>query len=206
MEPILFKGILMGFSLSFLIGPLLFTLVQTSIENGIRAGFSVAFGIWFSDLIFVVSVVFFVEKLDALVHLTGFEKWAGIIGGVLLIIFGGLNFLKKQSAQIASKPLESNNNWGHFMRGFLINTVNPFTVFFWLGITGTIIVPQHWVNFESLIFFVGMMGTLVLTDSLKVFLAQKISHWLTPKHIWQIRFTLGFLLIIFGISLIIRTL
>jgi threonine/homoserine/homoserine lactone efflux protein len=205
MSAIFFKGILLGFSLSFLIGPLLFTLVQTSIERGLRAGFSIAFGIWFSDFLFVFLVIFFVDQLNALIRFPHFEKWAGIAGGLLLIGFGVSNFFEKKKLI----HLQLKNNYqgllGLFFCGFLINTVNPFTVFFWLGITTTVIAPHGWSGFEALIFFAGMLGMLVFTDSLKVILAQKISRWLTEKHIQQIRLALGFLLIVFGLGLIIRT-
>jgi threonine/homoserine/homoserine lactone efflux protein len=204
MSAIFFKGILLGFSLSFLIGPLLFTLVQTSIERGLRAGFSIAFGIWFSDLLFVISVLFFVEKLNALTHLPNFEKWAGFLGGLLLVGFGVSNFFEKQKLRRLEKKTESHGVFGHFLRGFLINTINPFTVFFWLGVTTTVIVPHGWSGFEAFIFFAGMLGMLILTDSLKVFLAQKISRWLTERHIQQIRYVLGALLVVFGVVLIFK--
>ena len=231
MMPIFLKGVLLGFSLSFLIGPLLFTLVQAAIERGQKAGLAVAAGIWASDLFFVFAVLFFVEKIQNFTAGPGFSKWAGLVGGLLLIGFGLVNFIKKKVAGLPAAegfqpetpsaceglrpetPLareslrpETPHLGAHFTKGFLINSINPFTVFFWLGITGTVIVPNRWGAGETLIFFAGMLGTLVATDVLKVFLCKKIAHWLTAAHVKNVRIFIGFGLVIFGIVLIIRTL
>jgi threonine/homoserine/homoserine lactone efflux protein len=92
----------------------------------------------------------------------------------------------------------------YFLRGFLLNTVNPFTVFFWLGITGAVLIPNGWNNRETLIFFSGMLGTLVLTDTLKAYGAKRIRRFLTPRHTTQVRQAIGLLLIVFGIVLVAR--
>ncbi len=207
---ILLKGVLLGFSLSFLVGPLLFALVQSSLEKGVRAGLSLAAGIWASDVLFVVAVLFFVERIRGLTAGPLFAREAGLVGGLLLIGFGAANFLGKarppkfqtDSTGLTKRP----NLFAQFSKGFLVNSVNPFTVFFWLGITGTVVAPNGWGVRESLVFFGGMLGTLVATDTAKVFLCQKIGRWLTERHVRQVRLAVGAGLIAFGIALIFRTL
>ena len=48
------------------------------------------------------------------------------------------------------------------------------------------------------------MGTVILTDSLKVLLAKKIRRRMTPYHVLRMRQFSGAALVIFGIALIIR--
>jgi len=43
------EGLLLGLSLSFLLGPIFIVLVQSSLEQGSKAGFLAAAGIWFSE-------------------------------------------------------------------------------------------------------------------------------------------------------------
>ena len=84
----LLQGILLGISLSFLIGPLLFAIVEAGIGQGFRAGVSVAAGSWFSDVLYVMAAFYGVEAMEALVALPNFKLWSGIMGGILLTAFG----------------------------------------------------------------------------------------------------------------------
>ena len=90
------------------------------------------------------------------------------------------------------------------MRGFLINTINPGTIFFWLGIVSAVVAPNHWTITQSLIFFAGMLGALVVTDMLKAWGAKSIRRFLTPAHIRQIQRSIGLVLMIFGLVLILK--
>ena len=209
----LLQGSLLGISLSFLVGPLMFAIVEAGISQGFRAGVSVAAGIWFSDLLYVILAFFGIGAMEALVALPHFKLWAGFAGGLLLAGFGLGSFLKARGA--VSKLSESlklsessfNSNKTYFwwwLRGFLLNTVNPGTLFFWLGIVTAVVVPSGWSRQEMMIFFGGMLATLILTDTLKAWAAKALRRFLTPAHIRQIQKTLGLLMIIFGLVLLIR--
>jgi len=82
--------------------------------------------------------------------------------------------------------------------------VNPGTIFFWLGIVSAVVVPNGWNQQETLVFFGGMLGTLVLTDTLKAWAAKSIRGFLTPKHIRQVQQGIGLVLMLFGLVLIFR--
>ena len=84
----LLQGIVLGLSLSFMIGPLLFAILQAGIERGFRAGLAVAGGIWLSDVLYVVALRFGMDGLTALTAMPGFRLWAGIAGGLVLAGFG----------------------------------------------------------------------------------------------------------------------
>ncbi len=201
----LIQGILLGISLSFLIGPLLFTVVQAGIGQGFRAGIAVAAGIWVSDVLFVVAILWAVETLASITALEGFTFWAGIAGGIMLLVFGaGSAFSKAPKVEIADKIVKKRTYRSWWFRGFLINTVNPGTIFFWLGIVSAVVVPNGWNQQETLVFFGGMLGTLVLTDTLKAWAAKSIRGFLTPKHIRQVQQGIGLVLMLFGLVLIFR--
>ncbi|HAD10866.1 MAG TPA: hypothetical protein DCF33_00355, partial [Saprospirales bacterium] len=203
----LIQGILLGISLSFLIGPLLFAIVEAGISQGFRAGVSVAAGIWFSDVLYVFAAFYGIEAIEALVALPNFKLWAGLLGGLLLTGFGAGSLLKSQSSNQSSRndiPGYTNISkspkpylWW-WIRGFLVNTINPGTVFFWLGIVSAVVIPSGWSKSEMLIFFGGMLTTLVVTDTLKAWGAKKLRQFLTPKHIRQIQLGIGWLMIGFG--------
>jgi threonine/homoserine/homoserine lactone efflux protein len=202
----LVQGILLGFSLSFLIGPLLFAVVQAGIAQGFRAGVAVAAGIWVSDALFLCLILCGVETLEAMTALEGFRFWAGILGGMLLLIFGLTSFFSSehQAVGAVAKKKRTYRHW--WLRGFLINTVNPGTLFFWLGTVSAVVIPSGWHNRETTVFFGGMLGALVLTDTLKAWAAKSISSFLTPGHIRNVQKTIGLLLVTFGLGLIFNVL
>ncbi len=193
-----FQGALWGISLSFMIGPLLFSIIEAGIAQGFRAGMAVAIGIWLSDVLYVVAVMSGVEVLVGLTALPGFKLWSGIIGGCLLMAFG-LGSLLKAGRQGKTAGIENDKktrlySWKEYcLRGFLLNTINPFTVFFWLSIVGAVIIPNGWNNYETLCFFAGMLGTLVLTDTLKAYAAREIRRFLTPQHTFWVQRGIGVL-------------
>ncbi len=102
------------------------------------------------------------------------------------------------------------HNWmrwglpGYWLRGFLLNTINPFTVFFWLGIASAVVAPDQWQPSETLRFFGGMLGTLVLTDTLKAYAAKRVRRFLTPGHTRWVQRGIGLTLVIFGLVLAVR--
>lgn len=73
----LFQGVLLGFSLSFMVGPLLFAIMQASLERGFRAGLALASGIWTSDALYILLVYYGVDAMATLTSLPYFRLWSG---------------------------------------------------------------------------------------------------------------------------------
>ncbi len=207
MSVLLMKGLLLGITLSFMIGPLFFSIVQASLEAGFRAGMAVAGGIWTSDLLFIVLVQQGLKAMEALTALPDFRFWAGIVGGVMLVLFGLAGLLsdrKSTSVRAAGEELtvlENKGYWGQWIKGFLINTFNPGTLIFWLGIATGVVAPNAWTRGEINLFFGAMMSVLIFTDLLKIYAAKRVRNWLTPTHIVQVKRTIGLVLIVFGVVL-----
>lgn len=217
----LIQGVLLGISLSFMVGPLLFAIVQAGIERGFRAGFAVAGGIWISDVLYVLAVFYAMDALVTVTSIPNFKLWAGLSGGILLVAFGmGSLFFSRtpmggnQTEHISTsgEPMEGGTvrykrtYVAYLLRGFLLNTVNPFTVFFWLGIAGGVLAPNGWNDRQVMIFFSGMLGTLVVTDTLKAYAAKRVRRFLTPEHTLLVQRGIGLLLVLFGAVLVFRVL
>jgi threonine/homoserine/homoserine lactone efflux protein len=205
---LLLDGIKFGLALSLLVGPILFALLQTSIEQGFRAGWMVGLGIWISDLLFVLATYFGIYYVVALTNWSGFELTLGIVGGVILILFGiGALVLKPPTLQgFEKKAVRFSSYFSLWLRGFLINTFNPFTFFFWIGMSAFLFSERNLQPDEARLFYGGLLGTLVLTDSLKVALAKLIRRWLKPVFIFWLRRIVGIALIVFGVVLMLRVL
>jgi threonine/homoserine/homoserine lactone efflux protein len=90
------------------------------------------------------------------------------------------------------------------LKGFLLNTINPFTFFFWIGISGLVFSNDSPSESDALYFYGGLIGTLVVTDTVKVALAKLIRRWLKPHNILWLRRISGIAFIVFGVGLLIR--
>lgn len=204
----LLKGVLLGISLSFMIGPLLFSVVEASIVRGFRAGVAVAAGIWSSDFLFIGLILWSMELFTTVISLPDFRFWTEILGGMMLIVFGiGSFFSKPKVPANADQDLDKTNSHPYFrlwLRGFFINLINPGTVFFWLGIVSALVAPNHWTHTQSLTFLGGMISVLIITDTLKAWGARSIRHFLTPTHIRQVQRTIGIVLAVFGLVLLLQ--
>jgi threonine/homoserine/homoserine lactone efflux protein len=201
------EGVKIGLIVCFMLGPMFFALLQASIEHGFRAGATLGLGLWTSDLIYIVVAYWglaYVERLVADVHLTAI---VGLIGGVLLIIFGAVALWVKPNLQRALQQDRQGVTayWSYWIKGFLLNIFNPFTFFFWLGIMSTVLTQEQLDSGKAPYLFGGIIGTIMTTDLLKVLLAKKIRRVMRPVHILWLRRVSGIALIIFGVALIAKS-
>ena len=199
------EGLKIGLILCFLLGPIFFTLVQTSVEEGFKAGAIVGLGIWVSDILFVAAVYWGISYVIDIMEWQDFSLWLGWIGGVILFSFGLGSLLSKPDLKAFKQvPARTSSIFTLFSKGVLVNSVNPFTVFFWIGISSTFIVKGALEPRQAFLFFSGILITIIVTDLLKVVLAKSIRKKLEPKHVLWIRRISGLALIIFGIALVLR--
>ena len=200
----LWNGILLGLALSILVGPILFALVQVSIEQGVKAGLWVALGIWISDFLFVGGIILSVNQIGQMIASPFFKPIVGILGGLVLIFIGVAMFISKPANMDTNHFELITSEWKLFLNGFLINTLNPFTVIFWTSAITSFAVKDALFSFPSCLFFGGILGVIIFMDALKIFLAKRISKKLKPLHIRLMRKISGMALFLFGIAMIVR--
>jgi threonine/homoserine/homoserine lactone efflux protein len=202
------KGLTYGAALSVLVGPIFFALLQAGVERGTRVGLMLGAGVWLSDLLYILTVYFSLSWISTVAALPNFQLYLGLIGGVVLIVFGITNLLNRtvetKAADKAAAKNAGNGYFANFIKGFLINTINPFTVFFWLSMSAEVL-SNTFKTGQALVFFSGILGMVIFTDFLKVILAKKIRHFLTPQHILYFRKIVGIVMIVGGIALIYKS-
>jgi len=205
---LLFQGIALGIGLGFLVGPLLFMFIQVGLERGFHAGIFAGLGVWTSDFLFILSTYWGVSYAMRLIEWEGFKFWLALLGGIILIIIGAGIILKKTSMKEAlSKKGSTLSGFSYFnlwLKGFLINTINPFSVFFWFGVSSTFSTDTALTPSDARLFYGGILGTVMITDMLKIWFGKKIRNFLSPSYIYLVQRIAGTALIIFGVVLIIR--
>jgi threonine/homoserine/homoserine lactone efflux protein len=199
----LLKGITYGLILSILIGPIFFALIQAGIEKGIKTGLAVAAGIWLSDFLYIITVYLGLSWISEVAASPNFKFYVGTIGGVILIAFGIGTLLNNKEID-KTKKIKQSGYFAHAVKGFLLNTVNPFTILFWVAMSSEVWTTEPTIT-EAALFFGGIFSILVLTDFIKVSLAKQISKYLKTSYILTFRKIVGIVLLIGGFVLIYRT-
>ena len=196
------KGLALGFVLALSVGPIIFTIIKQSLDNGHKGGFSFVAGVWVSDILLVVlsnTVTALVS--EALEH-TRVIAFSGsvflIIMGVYFVFFKKVSLGKDQSGNDAR--FRKRDMARVFASGFIINTLNPGVIFFWLG-NATVLSLTHTLRERIIIFSVCLLVNMS-ADVGKVMMAGKLRSKLTLKMLSIINRISGTILIGFGIALL----
>jgi threonine/homoserine/homoserine lactone efflux protein len=208
------EGALAGLILSVFVGPIFFTMLQLGVEHGFRAAFALALGQWFSDLLYIFLAFWgalWVEDIigDPVKQAT-FVWYSGTIGGGLLLLFGvGLLLTKSVSTQTSDKIEIVEHNvskkayFAYFFQGFLINTINPTPLLFWMGLMAFAINSKY-VGGATAAMYISVMTVVVATDCLKIYLAKAIRNKLKAHHFLYVRRLAGLVLGGFGLVLFLK--
>ena len=188
-----------------MLGPIFVTLTQLAIEKGARAGMVASTGVWMSDFIIITTCFLFVQKITTVVQDATFTYWMGLSGGFILIVFGIGAFLKKSTLEFKKNKHTTNDYISFWTKGFLVNTFNPFTFVFWIGVISTFVIKENITNVEAIMFFASIMSVIMITDTMKVYLAKVIRTKLRQEHFNIVTRTAGIGLIIFGIVLLAKS-
>lgn len=196
------KGFGLGMILAISVGPVIFTILKQSLNNGQKGGFSFVAGVWFSDILLVVISNMF---SNLVVSALAFKSTIAYVGAAFVISMGIYYlFFKKiyvgEDKNVVLIQFGKKAFTKAFMSGFLINTLNPSVMLFWL-INATAFAASNTTS-ERIIIFSVCLAVNILADILKVVLAAKVRHSLTPHNISIINKISGTILIGFGIAII----
>lgn len=192
----------LGFLLSFMIGPVFFVLLETSALKGFRAAICFDFGVIVADVIFLTVAYF--SSFQLLENLSN-QPGLYVFGGVILLVYGLTNVLKKESRHPDGKIRVTKGDYlSLFVKGFLLNFINIGVLVFWLGII--IVVGPSLDNDPNriLTFFATMIGAYFCTDIFKILLAKQLRRKLTKSRILIVKKALGLVLILCGCVLIVK--
>lgn len=214
------EGALAGLILSVFVGPIFFTMLQLGIEHGFRAAFALALGQWMSDFFYIFlafwGAVWVEDIIKDPARQSVFVWYTSVIGGCLLMAFGlGLLLTKsistatsskiKIAEPIAERQISKTAFFAYFSQGFLINTINPTPLIFWMGLMAFAI-NKNYIGGTTFVLYCTVMSVVIGTDLLKIYLAKSIRNKLKVHHILQVRRLAGIILGGFGLILLGRVL
>jgi threonine/homoserine/homoserine lactone efflux protein len=197
------KGLALGLVLALSVGPIIFTIIKQSLNNGHRGGFSFVAGVWISDIVLVVLSNVFTAFVSTLLE---YKKMIAYGGSAFLISMGIYFMFFKKVKLSATGGIEHADSFSlHDMirtliSGFLINTLNPGVLIFWLG-NATVLSVGHTLKERIVIFSVCLLINMC-ADVGKVLMAGKLRKRLTVHNLSIINRISGIILIGFGMALL----
>jgi threonine/homoserine/homoserine lactone efflux protein len=207
---LILKGIVTGFVLSIMVGPVFFVLLETSIRKGARAALSFDAGVLLSDFIYILIAYIFYSEVANLTEGKNTEI-AKIIGGGLFIVYGTVTFFKK----LKHPPLDDDGNVIQnqkdylflFLKGFLLNFANPLVIFYWFSVMTLASKSTKLSNGESapvMFFILIIMLTFFFFDLLKILGAKKLRPLVTDNLLKSLNQFIGIVFVGFGVFLLIK--
>lgn len=201
------NALLIGFFMSFMIGPVFFMLIQTSILKGARAALVFDLGVVLADVSFILIAYYgsrsLLEKIKD-------DPRLFFIGGLVLIIYGFITYFDKENKKEAIETVDEieipdvkNNYLKLFLKGFFLNFINIGVLAFWLG-TILVIGPALEMNQNAIFsYFSTIIAGYFITDLGKIFLAKQLKNKMTPAVIYKVKKIMGIILIVCGLYLVL---
>ena len=194
-------GLISGTPFGFSLGPVFFTIKETSLKRGFIAGVIVSLGILVSDLLYVVLI----SLGFAAAFSDDFSKSIfSFLGGAMLVAFG-ISFLIKRIDITTREDVEvSKKAFQSFMKGFLVNTLNPYVAIFWAATVAFAKVELNLTGLDVQFYLAGFLANLLIADILKAYLAQRLKGRLTSRLNLFYRI-IGIIFLAFGAKLLFES-
>lgn len=211
MVDLILKGVITGFILSVMIGPVFFVLLETSIRKGIRAGVALDVGVFVSDIIYILIAFLFYNEVKSLAEGQSRDVAKGI-GGILFIGYGLITFFKTpKTVQLVAMKEREPSDWKEYrmlcLKGFLLNLANPLVIFYWFSVLslGDSNQIEGLSSKVVLMLFISIiLMTFFSIDLLKILGAKQLRPFITNKLMKALNQLIGIVFMLFGIVLLVQ--
>ncbi|HUR32051.1 MAG TPA: LysE family transporter [Saprospiraceae bacterium] len=194
------KGFLTGITLTAMLGPVTMFILRSGMQVNRVAGLWAAIGTWISDIVFIAGTYLMTASLRVWVERPDVRFWIYMIGGAGLVAMG-IWMLKTKKNNSESYHYSTAASYTQaFAGGFLVNSLSPFTLFFWIG-AAFVLRMQH---DNPVWYYAGLMLSLGLGDFAKAWMAPKISSWIKEKYVYWIQLIAGIAIAITGLYIIVQ--
>ena len=179
--------------------PCIFYLDRDEYYQGNSFGFSLRFWSYFWGYFFYSLGLLIKNNPNLFVY-----------GGILIIIYGLFSFFKERKDYRLHPPqtriveIKEGNYFTFFYKGFFLNIINVGVFFYWVATIATFSSSAGTTTTKVLVFLGTILLTYLLTDIVKILIAKRLRHKLTPTNIHKIKQGIHIFLVIFGIFLLLN--
>lgn len=201
------SAIPIGILLALTIGPVFFVLLETSITKGFRSALVFDLGVILADIIFILIAFY---STSSILDKVKDDPNLLVFGGVLLFTYGLISFIKtsksyRQIFKEYNSIVIKKNYFELFFKGFLLNFINIGVLGGWIA--AIILAKSITTSNNGVFLFIGtVLISYVVVDLLKIFLAKKLKHKLTPRVVFKMKKIISIVILFIGFVLMIQRL
>lgn len=118
------RGLLLGFSIAAVVGPICLLCIQRTLHKGFLYGLVTGLGAATADGIYGSIAAFGLTVIAT--FLASKQEWIHLVGGLFLIYLGIKTALSKPAERAAK--VQANNFLGAYASTFLLTLTNPLTI------------------------------------------------------------------------------
>ena len=123
----------------------------------------------------------------------------GLAGAGVLMVFGFRMSIRPErpNSRMSKIPVRF-RLWSNWAKGVLLNILNPFVIFFWIGVAGMVAARYSGDTHKMLFFYIGALGMVFITDMAKIYLAQRLCVVVNMRNMSRANRVAGFALFFFA--------
>lgn len=190
------QGIILGVLVSIPMGPIGVLCVHRTLSKGRYAGLLSGFGAATADTFFAIIAVFSLSFITDFIEEK--EFYLMLFGGIVLIIFGLIMFLRNTVKQYKKKDSAQGNLFADYISTFGLTLTNPLTI---IGI-GTILAVYVHIDdkFNSmLILILGVLSGALGYWTLLTQLVNIFRRRFNLRFLWYLNKIAGIAIAVFGV-------
>jgi len=193
------EGFLLGMGAAIPLGPINILLMNTALRD-YKSAVTIGFGALSADTVYLTMLLlgiatFFNQPIILSI--------LGILGSTFLLYMSYLIFkYRNKTLETKSHSTVRKSFIKFYLQGFTLTFVNPYTVAFWLSVGGY---TAH-KNLDPIITIIGMLCALFLWVTLMPYFVHRSKHKISQRVSYYLSLSSSFLLLGFGLSLIINML
>ena len=201
------KAIPIGVILALTVGPVFFVLLETSVTKGFRAALTFDLGVILADIIFILIAFY---STSSILDKVKDDPNLLVFGGAILLVYGLISYIKTSNSfrEIFRDHHSLNikkNYTALFFKGFLLNFINIGVLGGWIT---AIFFAKSLTNSDKgvFVFISTVLLTYLMVDIIKITLAKKLKHKLTPRVVFKMKKIISLIIIGIGAILILQRL
>ncbi|HNW86545.1 MAG TPA: LysE family transporter [Candidatus Limiplasma sp.] len=202
MASAVFQGFRFGMLLQLAIGPVCLLVLNTAVTSGYADAFTLVSAVALAD---ALEIALALLGAAALLQKARVKRMAGLLGGVVLMLFGLDAVLGALGLSLLPNiRVLTPQGGGMFWQGLLFTLSNPLTLLFWGGVLTAKVAHNHADRSELWMFAVGCVLSTVCFLSVVALLGGLLVNRIPGVAVQGLNAMVGLALIGFGLRLALR--